>query len=160
MTSCISLRKAPSIATHKIATAKKFQRKFPRETAFIFEDPKDADKFYNFINTKFELNDMDVGFDVPISINKVTYYLTYHEAEIPNKKLNLLGLAVDASLKIKGLDPIFQDGYVEREGHWFLAITIYDSDGKNCLKRSYPARKIVLDYLRLLQNEYLNTSSF
>ncbi|MCT4629283.1 hypothetical protein [Winogradskyella sp.] len=160
LSSCITIRKAPKITTHKISTAKKFQRKFPKEKAFIFEDPKNADEFYHFINTKFKLNDIDVGFDVPITINNKTYYFTYYEAEIPDKKFNLLGLAVDATLKVKGMDPLFDEGYVKRNGHWYIAITVYDEENKNCLKSKYPNRKAILDYLRLLHNEYLHSPTY
>ncbi len=159
LSSCITLRKAPEVTTHKVATAKKFQRKFPKQKAFIFEDPKEADQFYNYINIKFQLNDNDVGFDVPIDINNNLYYFTYHEAEIPDKKFNLLGLTVDAALTANKLDPIFNN-YVNRKGHWFIAITVRDVENKNCLNSNYKNRKEVLDYLQLLQNEYLNSPRF
>lgn len=159
VTSCISLRKAPSNFTHKIEVAKKFKRQFPRELAYIFEDPKDANQFYNYINIKYQLNDIDVGSNVPVVIDNKTYFITYHEAEIPDKKLNLLGIAVDATLIVNKIDPIFDQGYVKRVGHWFLALTVYDEDDNNCLKSKHPDRKMVLDYLNLLQNEYINNPS-
>ena len=159
ITSCISLRKAPTNFTYKIEVAKKFKRQFPKELAYIFEDPKDANEFYKYIDSKFQLNNTDVGLNVPIIIDNKAYFITYHEAEIPDKKLNLLGIAVDATLVANELDPVFDKGYVNRVGHWFLAITVYDENNNNCLKSKYPERKNVLDYLNLLQNEYLNSHS-
>ena len=159
ITSCISLRKAPSNFTYRIEVAKKFKRQFPKELAYIFEDPKDANQFYKYINTKFQLNDTDVGYNVPITIDNKSYFITYHEAEIADKKLNLLGIAVDATLAVNDLDPVFDQGYVKRNGHWFLALTVYDENNNNCLKSKYPERKNVLDFLNLLQNEYLNSHS-
>jgi len=35
---------------------------------FIFEDPKAANQFYKYINTKFELQDINVFEDVPFTI--------------------------------------------------------------------------------------------
>ena len=160
ITSCISLRKAPTNFTHRIEIANKFKRQFPKELAYIFEDPKDANQFYKYINTKFQLNDNDVGLNVPVSIDNNTYFITYHEAEIPDKKLNLLGIVVDATLVVNEMDPLFDDGYVKRYGHWFLALIVYDNNDNNCLSSNYPERKLVLDYLKLLQNEYLNSSKY
>ena len=52
--SCIPVKIAPRFKNedYKIMQAKKFQRKMPRETSFIFKDPKDAGEFYNYINKK------------------------------------------------------------------------------------------------------------
>ena len=61
--------------------AKKNKRKLPRETSYIFEDPKDAYHFYDYINAKFRLNHLNVGMNTPFVIGGKTYYLTYNEAE-------------------------------------------------------------------------------
>ncbi len=160
LSACIPLRKAPEINQHKVMDAKKFKRKLPRETAFIFEDPKDANAFYNFINSKYNLNHFDVGIDTPIQIGTCTYYLNYYEAEIPDKTFNLFGFVVDAKLEQNDMSPIFDDAYVTRHGHWYIAITAHDSDNKNCLTSKHPDRKKIHDYLKMLRSEYLNTSSF
>lgn len=39
-TSCIPTRIAPRFEGHKVLQAKKFKRKLPRETSFIFKDLK------------------------------------------------------------------------------------------------------------------------
>ncbi|NRD21495.1 hypothetical protein HNV08_15680 [Winogradskyella eckloniae] len=157
ISSCITLRKAPEYFTYKVEIAKKFKRQFPKELAFIFEDPKDANQFYNYINKKFLLNDTDVGLNVPLVIDNNTYYLTYYESEIPDKKLNLLGLAIDATRLANDRDPLFNDNYVQRKGHWFIAITVFDAFDKNCLAPNHEDQKLILDYLQILQNEYLNS---
>ncbi|WP_299100468.1 hypothetical protein [uncultured Winogradskyella sp.] len=157
--SCISLRKAPEYFTYKLEVAKKFKRQFPKEIAYIFEDPKAANQFYQYIDKKYRLNDSNVGINVPIVIDNKTFYFTYYEAEIPDKKLNLLGLAIDTARAANDKDPIFTNGYVKRQGHWFLALTVYDEKDNNCLNKTNSDRKIVLDYLKLLQNEYLNSHS-
>lgn len=56
ITSCIPLRIAPKIDTDKVKVARKFKRGLPNQYAFIFEDPKEADEFYYYINDKFDLN--------------------------------------------------------------------------------------------------------
>ena len=48
ITSCIPTKIAPRFKNedYKVMQAKKFERNLPRETSFIFKDPKDADEFY------------------------------------------------------------------------------------------------------------------
>lgn len=139
--------------------AKKFKRKLPRETSFIFKDPKKADEFYHYVNTKYQLNHTDVGYNVPITIDGKTCYLTYNEASIDDKKMNLLGLVVDAKLEDEGLTPLF-DSYVKRKGHWYLIITVFDENIKNCLLEDHPLRQKTIEYLKDLKKEYLSTHNY
>ncbi len=87
ITSCIPVKIAPKFQNqdYKVMKAKKFQRKLPKETSFIFKDPKNADEFYYYINKKFNLNHKDVGFNVPFQIDGETLYLSYHEVERKTK---------------------------------------------------------------------------
>lgn len=158
--SCIPVRIAPKIETHEIMVAKKFKRKLPRETSFIFEDPKDAYEFYDYINIKFQLEDIDVGYNVPFKIEGKTYYLSYNEAEIPNKTLNLPLVLIDAKRSSSGNDPLFEGDYVSRKGNWYLVLNVYDDNIKNCLLDNYPNKQRVVDYLEAMRNEYLNTSNY
>jgi hypothetical protein len=57
---CIPLRIAPSIDDYKIAKGKKFKRSLSKRQMFIFEDAKEAEEFYHFVNTKFQLNHKNV----------------------------------------------------------------------------------------------------
>ena len=50
-TSCIPLKIAPKIEGEKLIVAKKFKRSLPKKHSYVFEDPKGADEFYNYINT-------------------------------------------------------------------------------------------------------------
>lgn len=70
MFSCIPLRIAPKIETDKVMVARKFKRKIPKQNAFIFEDTKDANEFYNYVNIKYQLDHNDVEFNVPFVINR------------------------------------------------------------------------------------------
>ena len=140
--------------------AKKFKRKLPKQHAFIFEDPKDANEFYNYVNTKYELNHQDVEWNVPFKIKGETFYFTFYEVEIPNKTLNILPIFIDTALTNKDWEPIFEGNYVTRKGNWYLAITVTDYGFKDCLKPDYIKRGDILKYLRTLRLEYLNSSNY
>jgi len=66
--SCIPIRIAPNIKDYQLTQWKKFKRSLPKRHMFIFEDPKAANQFYKYINTKFELQDINVFEDVPFTI--------------------------------------------------------------------------------------------
>ena len=121
-TSCIPIRIAPNISEHKIVKANKFKRKLPKEYSFVFEDPKDANEFYNYINTKFQLEHQQVDWDVPFIIENQFHYLRFYETEIPNKTLNLIPFIIDAKLESNGNNPIFEDVYVSRKGNWYIVM--------------------------------------
>ncbi len=140
--------------------AKKFQRKLPRETSFIFKDPKDADEFYQYINKKYNLKDDNVGLNTPIQINDNDYYLTYSEVERTDESVNLPLVLVDAKRDQNGNAPLFEGNYTTRKGHWYIVITIYDSELKNCLLEKHPEKQTVLKYLRDLQQEYLTAHNY
>jgi hypothetical protein len=158
--SCIPLRIAPKIMDDKVMVAKKFKRSLPRNYAFIFQDPKNADEFYNFINMKFDLGYQDVEWNVPFSINDETYFLSFYETEIPTKTLNLIPIMVDFKRESNGNTPLFEDAHFSRIGNWYLVITVYNSEMRDCLEPQYESRSSVLKYLRDLRLEYLNTHNY
>jgi len=159
-TSCIPIRIAPDIKEDKIMVAKKFKRKLPKKHSYIFEDPKDADEFYNFINTKYELNHEDVEYNVPILINKNEYFLSFHEVEITTKTINLIPLAIDAGLQANDYDPLLEDSHVTRIGNWYLVLTIANSELDDCLSPTYANREEVLMFLKKMRSEYLATTNY
>lgn len=158
--SCIPLRIAPNIKTDKVMVAKKFKRKLPKRYAFIFEDPKDANEFYYYVNTKYELNHLDVEYNVPFIAEGKEYFFSFHETEIPDKTLNLGLIFVDLILESKDWDPMFVDDYETRKGNWYLVITVSDDAFNDCLKPNYNSREDILKYLRNLKMEYLTTSNY
>lgn len=158
--SCIPLRIAPSIETDKVMVAKKFKRKLPKQHAFIFEDPKDANEFYNYVNTKYELLHQDVEFNVPFEIEAKPFYFSFHEVEILDKQLNLLPIVVDTALDNNNINPIFENEHVTRQGNWYLAITVLDDDMNDGLKSDYIYREKIVKYLKNLRIEYLNTQNY
>lgn len=158
--SCIPLRIAPNIKDDKVMIAKKFKRKLPKQYAFIFEDPKEANEFYNYINIKFQLDHKDVDWDIPITINNESYYMSFYETEIPNKTLNLIPVLIDAKRESNGNDPLLEELHITRKGKWFLVLTVIDIDNNDCLKESHKSRKEIINYLKQLKAEYLSLVNY
>jgi hypothetical protein len=158
--SCIPLRIAPNIKSDKVMVAKKFKRKLPKRYAFIFEDPKEANEFYNYVNIKHELNHQDVEWNVPFEVDGELCYFSFYEVEIPDKTLNILPIFIDAALQSNDLEPMFEEAYTSRTGNWYLAITVVDDQGNDCLKENYVKREAILNYLKAMRVEYLNTHNY
>ncbi len=159
-TSCIPLRIAPSIKEEKLIVAKKFKRTLPRKHSYVFEDPKDADEFYNYINTKYELNHEDVEYNVPIYINEHEYFLSFHEVEIQTKTINLVPIMIDAGLESNGITPLLEEHEFSRTGNWYIVLTVSDSKLNDCLDPKYGDRDVVINYLKAERLEYLATSNY
>ncbi|WP_299117017.1 hypothetical protein [uncultured Winogradskyella sp.] len=160
--SCIPYKIAPKFKNedYKVIKAKKFQRKLPRETSFIFKDPKNADEFYNYINKKFNLNHHNVGLNTPFLLNDKTFYLSYTEIERTDESLILPFAITDLKRSSNGNDSIFEDNYTTRKGYWYIILTVYDEDLKNCLLDKHPMRSDAIRYLKSLKQEYLTTHNY
>ena len=158
--SCIPLRIAPNIKSDKVMLAKKFKRKLPKRYAFIFEDPKEANEFYNYVNTKHELNHQDVEWNVPFEVGGEIFYFSFYEVEIPDKTLNLLPIFIDGALHSNDSEPMFEELYTSRVGNWYLALTVTDNEMKDCLKENYAKREAILNYLKTMRVDYLNTYNY
>ena len=158
--SCIPLKIAPNIEGEKIANAKKFKKDLPNFEGFIFEDTKNANEFYNFINAKYDLKHINVDSNVPIIINNKTYYLSFFERERITKTINLIPIIVDAKLNQNENDAILQDLYTSRNGFWYIIITVTDGEIKDCLNANHPENEVIIKYLKNLKNEYFSTSNY
>lgn len=158
--SCIPLRVAPKIQDYKVMKGDKFKRALPERDMFVFEDPKDANYFYQYVDAKFHLNDENVYDDVPFIIAKNQYFFSFYEVEIPTKTVNLGGIFIDAILDDAGIGPIFEESYGNRKGHWYIAIEVYSDTENDCLKTTALSREAVLKYLRALKKEYLTTHNY
>lgn len=158
--SCIPVKVAPHIETDKVMVAKKFKRKLPNQNAFIFEDPKDANEFYTYIDTKFELNGENVEFNVPFKIDGDEFYFSFLEVQRETKTLNPVPFLIDAKREQNGNDPLLEEHHTSRVGQWYLLITVLDDNFNDCLKPNYSKRESILKYLRELKTEYLNTSNY
>lgn len=159
--SCIPLRIAPNIKEDKLTKGKRFKKGLPDKTVFVFEDPKDANEFYNYINTKFQLNDYFVDVEVPFEIEGSTYYFSFYEVEIPTKTINLVPLVLDGILsQAADMDPVFDELHTSRVGNWYIAMEVFNDLEKDCLREGSVSRDIVLPYLRELKSEYLTTNNY
>tara|TARA_R100001369_G_scaffold16414_2_gene31433 strand:- start:381 stop:932 length:552 start_codon:yes stop_codon:yes gene_type:complete len=145
---------------YKIMQANKFQRKMSRETSFIFKDPKNADEFYYYVNKKYKLNHKDVGLNTAFQHKAKTYYLSYSEVGKEDENANI-GLAfVDLVLEEKAGFTVFENNYTSRKGHWYIILTVYDKDIKNCLLDKHPMKSEITKYLRALKKEYVTTHNY
>jgi hypothetical protein len=158
--SCIPIRIAPSIEDHKIVRAKKFKRDLPRLYAFVFEDTKDADEFYYFINSKYDLGFRHVESNVPIEIGNHIFFMSFYEREKTSQYVNLIPMVVDGVLNSEGVDPMLEDMYSIRKGHWYIAITVDDPQFKDALSPDHEYRKEVIQYLDNLREEYFRTHHY
>lgn len=158
--SCIPLRIAPKIRDHKITQGKRFKRSLPKRQMFIFEDPKEANAFYDYVNTKFALEQQQVYDDVPFELKGKQYFFSFYEVEIPTKTINLIPIVIDGLLDRTEVGPVLEDVHSSRIGNWYLAIEVYSDDEKDCLHENSLSRSLVLNYLRTLKEEYLSTHNY
>jgi len=161
LNSCIPLRIAPNIKDFKLTKGKRFKKGLPKKNVFVFEDPKDTDEFYNYVNTKFQLDDYYVDVQVPFLIEGQTFYFSFYEVEIPTKTINLIPLALDVALnQATDMEPVFNEAHTSRIGNWYVAMEVFSDTEKDCLSENSISREIVLSYLRDLKNEYLATDNY
>lgn len=157
LSSCIPVSIAPNIETNKIVKTKSFKKNLPKGYGFVFEDPKDADEFYNFIYTKYTLEDQEVDSNVTIDISERQYFMSFYEREKTTKTINLIPIVADEKRRQNGNEPLFEDIHTSRTGTWYLIIMVYDTEIKDALNPKYPNQKEVIKYLSALQEEYLST---
>ena len=165
--SCIPLRTAPSIADYKVSKGKKFKRELSKRQMFIFENPKKDGHFYDYVNTKFQLNHKDVYDDIPFSFEGESYFFAWYEVEIPDKSVNIAPALINEVMN-RALDPDDEDedsDYLNepdvfRKGNWYLALEVYSDTENDCLHKDALSREDVLKYLRALKKEYLSTHNY
>ena len=163
---CIPIRIAPNISDYKIAKGRRFKRGLPKKTVFVFKDPKHADDFYNYVNTKFQLDDSYVDVQVPFVIENNTYYFSFYEVSIDDKEINFVPLIFDVTLNAAlGNEEmetyaVNDENSLLRKGNWYIAIEVFSDSEKDCLHEKSTSRKLVLAYLRDLKKEYLSTHNY
>ncbi|MEO9893537.1 hypothetical protein [Aurantibacter sp.] len=160
--SCIPLRIAPDIDTYKISKGKKFKRGLPKRQMFIFEDSKQAGEFYEFVNAKYKLGDVDVYDDIPFQIGGLDYFFAFYEIDIPDKSVNFLPVlfeqAFNATLNIE--DENSAEPVELRKDNFYIAIEVYSDFEKDCLSSEALSKESVLNYLSTLRQEYLTTNNY
>ena len=158
--SCIPLKVAPDIADGKVYAPKKFKKQLPKQHTYVFNDPKDANEFYNYVNAKFQIVYDDATGNIPITMNDKTYYLTFYEVERDTKTVNLVPILVNSAMENKGYTPAFEEAEVTRVGYWYVALTISDTALGDALDPNYKDHKEVLQYANHMRNEYLTTVEY
>lgn len=160
--SCIPIRIAPSIDDYRVVKGKKFKRSLPKRQMFIFENPKDADHFYNYVNTKFTLNAENVYDDIPFKIDGQQYFFSFYEVDIPDKSIDFLSFffshALSAALDYEDENDTAPEEV--RKENYYLAIEVYNDIEHDCLTDTSLSREVVLKYLRALKEEYLSTHNY
>ena len=162
--SCIPVRIAPSIGDYKLVKGKKFKRSLSRRQMFIFNDPKPSNHFYDYVNTKFQLDGENVYDDVPFVIDGGQYFFAFYEVEISDKTLNLVpGLTnaiANKLIKSEDEEKYFNGQEVIRKEIWYIAMEVYSDTEKDCLNANSLSREVVLKYLSTLKKEYLATHNY
>ncbi len=159
--SCIPLKIAPNFEGGKVFPPKKFKKQLPYNYVYAFEDLKDANEFFNYMNAKFQLvYDDDATGNIPIEINNETYYLTFYEVERTTKTVNFIPMAIDAGLAEKGYSPVLENAYENRSGKWYITLTVTDENLKDALNPKYENHNKVLLYADAMRKEYLTTFEY
>ncbi|WP_299525566.1 hypothetical protein [Winogradskyella sp.] len=160
-TSCIPYKVAPTFKNEdfKVMKANKLQDNLPMETSFIFKDYKSANEFYQYINKKFNLEDINVGVNTPFELNNEIFYLSFSEVEsiYVDECSDQEALVINSEQGLNKNSKRFEHKYIKRSSYWYIVITVYDEDIKNCLLDKHPKKSIVLNYLKDLRREYLTT---
>lgn len=158
--SCIPIKNAPNYQNGVVIKGKKFIKAFKSQNVFAFNDPKDANEFYTYINYKFKLiYDDDMG-NVPITINETPAYLSFYEAEKTSSTFNLVPLLVDAALESGNIGSRFSNQYTSRNGQWYVVMTLTDQKSKDLLNSSHNHYQEAVSFLQSIRKEYLATSQY
>lgn len=160
MISCFPVKVAPRIDGAKMFKGKKFSKQLPKQQVYVFEDPKNANEFYYYINAKFGMDYDEIGGNVPVSLSGKNHYLTFYEVERKTKVVNLVPTVVEVIIKSQEEDPILSEIQIQRSGTWYIALTVTDDDLSDNLKGEDPARSSIVAYLDGLRNEYLSTANY
>ena len=147
--------------------SRRFLRKVPKTKGFVFIDPKEENEFREFITIKLSPkrpweSSYPYWETEPFlfTIQKDTFYLSYHEANKVNKTVNLLPLFIDESLKTKQTDPLLEDHYTSRKDYWYVVLTVWDGNKKDALNPKHPKQDKVILFLESIRKEYLNTHNY
>lgn len=58
------------------------------------------------------------------------------------------------------MDPMLEDVHSSRIGNWYIAIEVFSSTEKDCLREDSISKDVVLPYLRNLKQEYISTHNY
>ena len=157
---------APKISDYKTVSGKRFKKGLPKKTLFVFEDPKEAGDFYDYINIKFHLQDYYVDVEVPFLLQGETHFFSFYEIEKKDKAINLIPIIMDVTLNAALGNEDFEtytatdENTINRKGNYYIAMEVFSKQEQDCLNEDYNNRTEVLNYLRDLKEEYLATDNY
>ncbi len=151
LTSCFPTKTAPKINTYKLQKAKRFHSSLPKDVAFIFQDKKDEGAFYQFLQSKYNLDDEQMNDAIPFVVDDKTYFFNFYERDRTSEAF-LLGAML--AVAIAGGDPSGGDYTLSGSQKWYIALLVFDEEEKDALNEEHPHRKRVVAYLDLLRREY------
>ena len=160
---CIPLKIAPQIPDYKVTKGKRFHKQLPKQELFIFNDPKNEDEFFQFLSAKYGAETLETEYYIPFKLNSITYFLSYYEVARNSKTLNFAPILIDAARNgsKKKRKPILEDIYTtKRDDIWYIAISITSTKSADCLNVLYNKQPEVVQYLKKLKHEYLNTHNY
>jgi len=155
--SCIPLQIAPTIKEDKVKLANRFKWSLPKEYAFIFKDPKDANKFFKYIDARSKHKYLDADWSLPVIVKENEYFFTFYEVEKNTRYINLLPFLFNSALN---LDSDGDELDIVRKGSWYIALTVSDKYNRDCLNPKFKYREEIIQYLKKLRIDYLNSSDY
>lgn len=143
-TSCFTLKKNPEIADYHILNAedsKELKKEIP--AVFMFENKKSKNSFQGFLKEKLNMKYENINFIVKIQNEKfVIFVLNKTETE---KVITLEDYIFNNPDK-----EFLKNG----EQKMYIALSVIDKNGNDCLKNNSIYQNLVLNYLKELKLEY------
>ncbi|MCH9660656.1 MAG: hypothetical protein K0U54_07065 [Bacteroidetes bacterium] len=158
--SCFPVKIAPNLSDGEVLPSKKFVKNLGSQYVYVFDDPKAANEFYEYINAKYQTTYDDLNGNTPVVIDEEIYYLTFYEVSKETKVVNLLTPMVEVVLEQNDLGSYTKEARVYREGKWYIALTVTDSQFHDALRPGYAKEKTVLRYVDGMRGEYLTTKEY
>ncbi len=158
--SCIPVKIAPNLEEGKVLKARRFIPTLGNRYAYVFEDLKDANEFFKYVNAKYQISYDDLDGNIKFFMDENSYYLTFYEVNKETKTINLIPMVTDGLLEENGYSRSFENQYTSRIGKWYIAITVTDEKMKDCLRPKYEEKAEMEKYLTELQDEYLSTAHY
>ena len=161
LSSCFPLSIPPNLEKGKLIEAQKFKRKLPKQYAYIFTDPKDANEFYYYLNAKFPPNQAgDSEDNVPIQIDNTNYYISFYETEKKSRIVNLLPALANEVMRKNNVSIELNEPPIVRGGTWYIVLVITDSEFNDALSPNSEYQKKMLAYAKSIHNEYISTTNY
>ena len=158
--SCIPLKIAPQIQHYKLMKTRRFIRQLPQQHAFVFQDTKVPDAFYQFFNIRFSSLSQWTNENLPINVKGASYFFSFYGVEKTTKTFNLFPFIVDTILEEKGDFRFFERFYTRYRPHAYIVITVRNETLEDCLEPRHPARESLVEFLEAMRKDYLMTNNY